>query len=88
MDHASGPYEKRPAVCQDYQPRAAEVAQRIAKLIHSRLPDVVVEHVGSTSLLACPGKGVVDLMLVYPERATASGQGRPGGARLPAAYQS
>ncbi len=54
MDDAIGPYEKQPAVCQDYDPRAAEVAERIAKLIHSWLPDVVVEHVG-----AVRGKGAL-----------------------------
>jgi GrpB-like predicted nucleotidyltransferase (UPF0157 family) len=34
-------------------------------LIEPHLPDVVVEHVGSTSVSGCAGKGIVDLMLVY-----------------------
>jgi GrpB-like predicted nucleotidyltransferase (UPF0157 family)/mannose-6-phosphate isomerase-like protein (cupin superfamily) len=34
-------------------------------LIRDRLPDVVVEHVGSTSLPGCAGKGVVDLVVLY-----------------------
>jgi GrpB-like predicted nucleotidyltransferase (UPF0157 family) len=39
----------------------------VAALIEPHLPGVVVEHVGSTSVPACAGKGIVDLMLVYPE---------------------
>jgi GrpB-like predicted nucleotidyltransferase (UPF0157 family) len=43
------------------------VAQRIAALITTRLPTVGVEHIGSTAVPGCAGKGVVDLMLLYPE---------------------
>ena len=38
----------------------------VADLIESHLPDVKVEHVGSTSVPGCAGKGVVDLMILYP----------------------
>jgi putative acetyltransferase len=62
-----GPYEGRPAVCHDYDPRTAEVAQRVSAAVRSRLPEVTVEHIGSTSVPACAGKGIVDLMLVYPD---------------------
>jgi GrpB-like predicted nucleotidyltransferase (UPF0157 family) len=62
-----GPYEHRQAVCQDYDPRTAEVARQVAASIRSHLPGVSVEHVGSTSVPGCAGKGIVDLLLLYPE---------------------
>jgi GrpB-like predicted nucleotidyltransferase (UPF0157 family)/mannose-6-phosphate isomerase-like protein (cupin superfamily) len=61
-----GPYETSPAACHDHDPRAFEVARRVAGLIAARLPDVVVEHVGSTAVPLCAGKGIVDLMVLYP----------------------
>jgi len=63
---AIGPYEQLPATCNDHDPRSSEVASRVADLIESHLPDVKVEHVGSTSVPGCAGKGVVDLMILYP----------------------
>ena len=61
-----GPYEPLPAICNDHDPRSFEVAKRVADLIESHLPDVRVEHVGSTAVPGCAGKGVVDLMVLYP----------------------
>ena len=63
---AIGPYEQLPATCNDHDPRSFEVAKRVADLIESHLPDVKVEHVGSTAVPGCAGKGVVDLMVLYP----------------------
>jgi GrpB-like predicted nucleotidyltransferase (UPF0157 family) len=60
-----GAYEKSPATCVDHDPRAIKVAERVADLIKSRLPDVNLEHVGSTSVPGCAGKGIVDLMVLY-----------------------
>jgi GrpB-like predicted nucleotidyltransferase (UPF0157 family) len=62
-----GPYLVRPAVCQKYDPRVAEVAQQIADLVSAHLPQVRVEHVGSTAAPGCDGKGIVDLMVPVPE---------------------
>jgi predicted metal-dependent HD superfamily phosphohydrolase/GrpB-like predicted nucleotidyltransferase (UPF0157 family) len=67
IERSIGPYENRAAVCQKYDPRAAEVAQRVAANIRSYLPGVVVEHIGSTSVPGCAGKGIVDLMLPYAD---------------------
>jgi putative acetyltransferase len=67
IDRIIGPYEDRQAVCQDYDGRTAEVAHRVATLIQSHLPCGIVEHFGSTSVPGCAGKGIVDLMLMYPE---------------------
>ena len=67
IERIIGPYEDRQAVCQDYDRRTAEVAQWIAASIRSNLPGVLVEHIGSTSVPGCAGKGIVDLMLLYPD---------------------
>jgi GrpB-like predicted nucleotidyltransferase (UPF0157 family) len=61
-----GPYEHLPAACLAYDPRAAEVAHLVGSLIEARLPGIVVEHVGSTAVPGCAGKGVVDMMVLYP----------------------
>jgi GrpB-like predicted nucleotidyltransferase (UPF0157 family)/mannose-6-phosphate isomerase-like protein (cupin superfamily) len=66
VERPIGPYEHRPAACLDHDPRAAEVTRRVGELVAGRLPGVAVEHVGSTSVPGCPGKGVVDLMVLYP----------------------
>lgn len=62
-----GPYENRPVVCQKYDPRAAVVARQIIGLVSSHLPLIRAEHVGSTSVPGCAGKGIVDLMIPVPE---------------------
>jgi GrpB-like predicted nucleotidyltransferase (UPF0157 family) len=60
-------YQIGPPACHDYDPRAGEVAGRVARLITARLPTVQVEHIGSTAVPGCAGKGIVDLMVLYPE---------------------
>jgi GrpB-like predicted nucleotidyltransferase (UPF0157 family) len=60
------PPEHRLVACRDHDPRSAEVARKIAALIEPHLPGGVVEHIGSTSVPGCAGKGVVDLMMLYP----------------------
>jgi len=60
------PYPRgTPAACREYDPRAPAVARRVAGLIRRRLPWVPVEHVGSTAVPGCAGKGVVDLLALY-----------------------
>jgi hypothetical protein len=72
IDPIIGAYEDRPATCHEYDPRSAEVAREVAALIEPHLPGAWVEHVGSTSVLGCAGKGVVDLMLLYPDEQLAA----------------
>jgi GrpB-like predicted nucleotidyltransferase (UPF0157 family) len=67
IDPVIGPYQSRPAACHDHDPRSVEVARKVAALIEPHLPGAAVEHVGSTSVPGCAGKGIVDLMLVYPD---------------------
>jgi GrpB-like predicted nucleotidyltransferase (UPF0157 family) len=79
IDPIIGPYEHRLAACHEHDPRSAEVARRIASLIEPYLPGAVVEHIGSTSVPGCAGKGIVDLMLLYKD-----GQLAPARERLDA----
>lgn len=68
--HVIGPYiriryEDPADAFRAYDPRCPAVAARVAALILAQLPGVAVEHVGSTAIPGCDGKGVVDLMLLY-----------------------
>ncbi|MCO5178391.1 MAG: GrpB family protein, partial [Thermomicrobiales bacterium] len=45
--------------------RYPTVATQVAELIKRALPDATVEHIGSTAVPGCHGKGVVDLLLLY-----------------------
>jgi GrpB-like predicted nucleotidyltransferase (UPF0157 family) len=48
-----------------WNPRAPEVAARVAASIADRLPDTPIEHVGSSSVPGCAGKGYLDLVIPY-----------------------
>jgi GrpB-like predicted nucleotidyltransferase (UPF0157 family) len=61
-----GPYQKLPAAVRPYDHRVAGAAQRLRDLIESALPGVTVEHIGSTSVPGCAGKGIIDLQVLYP----------------------
>jgi GrpB-like predicted nucleotidyltransferase (UPF0157 family) len=67
-------YDDPAAAYRPYDPRFSDVAQRVIDLIRARMPDAVVEHVGSTAIPGCAGKGVVDLMLLYPPGRLAAGR--------------
>jgi GrpB-like predicted nucleotidyltransferase (UPF0157 family)/mannose-6-phosphate isomerase-like protein (cupin superfamily) len=60
-----GPYQKSPAACNDHDPRAIQAAEQVAHLIKTHLPYVTVEHIGSTAVPGCAGKGIVDFMVLY-----------------------
>jgi GrpB-like predicted nucleotidyltransferase (UPF0157 family) len=59
-------YADPAAAFQAYDHRCPAVAARVTALIEARMPDATVEHIGSTAIPGCAGKGVVDLMLLYP----------------------
>lgn len=64
-----GPYEREEVVYRPHDPRAADVARCVGEAVREHLPEVKVEHVGSTAIPGCAGKGVVDLMIpVLPEQ--------------------
>jgi GrpB-like predicted nucleotidyltransferase (UPF0157 family) len=62
-----GPYVSQPAEFCAYDPGVAGIAQQLGALIHGREPALQVEHVGSTSVPNCGGKGIIDLAVLYPE---------------------
>jgi GrpB-like predicted nucleotidyltransferase (UPF0157 family) len=59
------PYDTRPASYHPYDPRAPVVAARLIAHIEPHLTRATVEHIGSTAIPGCAGKGVIDLMAVY-----------------------
>lgn len=59
-------YDDEASIVRPRDPRTIEVAKQVANLIESQMPDARVEHVGSTAVPGCEGKGVVDLQLLYP----------------------
>lgn len=61
-----GPYQPQPPACRPHDPRAAQVAQRVAELLHQQRPQLRVDHVGSTAVPGCAGKGIVDLLVAVP----------------------
>jgi len=66
MQPVIGPYPRpSPPTYQEYDPRAPAVAARLAALLQEQLPDMPVEHVGSTAVPGCAGKGVIDLAVEY-----------------------
>jgi 5-(carboxyamino)imidazole ribonucleotide synthase len=57
------PYERRPAAFRAWDPRAQDVARRVAALVASAWPGAVAEHVGSSAVPGMPGKGIVDIAI-------------------------
>jgi GrpB-like predicted nucleotidyltransferase (UPF0157 family) len=61
-----GEYKRVAPAYHQYDPRAAVVAQVLADAICSKDERLDVEHVGSSSVLGCGGKGYIDLLVTYP----------------------
>ena len=55
------PYERRPSAYHPWDPRAADVARELARLIASARPGTLAEHIGSSAVPGLAGKGIVDL---------------------------
>jgi GrpB-like predicted nucleotidyltransferase (UPF0157 family) len=62
-----GPYDEKMVVYRDFDPRSAEIARHVAGLISRYVPSVRAEHVGSTAVPGCGGRGIVDLLIAYPK---------------------
>jgi GrpB-like predicted nucleotidyltransferase (UPF0157 family) len=60
-------YTDVPASIHEYDSDAPAVAQRLVDAITAAAPGLSVEHIGSTAVPDCSGKGVVDLMVLYPQ---------------------
>ncbi len=50
----------------EYDLAAPIVAQRVIALIEGAAPWAKAEHIGSTAIPGCAGKGIVDLVTLYP----------------------
>ncbi|HEY5629794.1 MAG TPA: 5-(carboxyamino)imidazole ribonucleotide synthase [Candidatus Limnocylindrales bacterium] len=55
------PYDRRPATFEPWDPRTADVARELARLLDSARPGTAVHHIGSSSVPGLAGKGYVDL---------------------------
>lgn len=60
-----GTYEDTAAVFAEYDPRAPETAQLLKDAIEAREPRIIVDHIGSTAVPGCRGKGIIDLAVTY-----------------------
>jgi len=60
------PYSNSHTEYVEYDPGAIGAAARVAALIEAAAPWAKVEHIGSTAIPGCAGKGIVDLMARYP----------------------
>jgi GrpB-like predicted nucleotidyltransferase (UPF0157 family) len=60
-----GKYMYRPAEYLPYDHESPRVADSVAQMILAADAKFCVEHVGSTAVPGCCGKGVVDLILLY-----------------------
>jgi len=61
------PHPSPPAALRPYDPRAPEVAARVIALLRELLSDVQAEHIGSSSVPGCAGKGYIDLMVLFAD---------------------
>ena len=61
------PYEDCPAAFAPYDHRAPAVASLLAQAIQQQDPRLLVDHIGSTSVPGCAGKGNIDLAVTYLE---------------------
>ena len=59
-------YVTRAPAYEDYDPQSPIVAQWLSETITAVDPRLRVEHVGSSSVPGCGGKGYLDLMIIYP----------------------
>jgi GrpB-like predicted nucleotidyltransferase (UPF0157 family) len=60
------PYSESRTAYVEYDPGAIVVASEVGALIEAAAPWVEVEHIGSTAIPGCAGKGIVDMMAMYP----------------------
>jgi len=59
-------YSNSGAAYVPYDRAAVDVAASVGALIEKAAPWAKVEHIGSTAIPGCAGKGIVDVMVMYP----------------------
>ena len=62
-----GKYMYRPAEYLPYDYESPRVADSVVQMILAVDAKLRVEHVGSTAVPGCSGKGIVDMILLYPD---------------------
>jgi GrpB-like predicted nucleotidyltransferase (UPF0157 family) len=60
------PYSVSHTAYVEYDPAVVDVARHVIDLIEQAAPWIAAEHIGSTAIPGCAGKGIVDLMALYP----------------------
>ena len=55
------PYSAAPLVVVDPDPRWSDAAARVAAIIHERVPEIPVHHIGSTAVPGLAAKPVIDI---------------------------
>lgn len=63
------PHPAPPAALRPWSPHALDAASRVVALIVAQLPDTPVEHVGSSAVPGCAGKGYLDFVIPYRDEA-------------------
>ena len=65
-----GPYEAPGAAkvidLKPWDARGPAAANSVMRMLQAALPGIEIEHVGSTAVPGCDGKGILDLMLLIP----------------------
>jgi GrpB-like predicted nucleotidyltransferase (UPF0157 family) len=65
-----GPYDASGAAkvidLRPWDTRGPAAANSVMRILQTALPGIEIEHVGSTSVPGCDGKGILDLMLLIP----------------------
>ena len=91
-----GPYDapggQKVVDLRPWDARGPAAARSVIRFLQAALPGITIEHVGSTSVPDCQGKGILDLMLLIPDgrlndvRAVVDGMGfqpQSGGKKHP-----
>ena len=60
-------YQHQPAAFLEYDPRWAEVAALLIQVIEELNSRLHVDHIGSSAVPDCRGKGIIDLAVTYGE---------------------
>lgn len=63
--HLIGTYTHKPAEIVPYDRKYPVVAKYLMDILKKEMDWVTIEHIGSTAVEGCDGKGVIDLMALY-----------------------
>jgi GrpB-like predicted nucleotidyltransferase (UPF0157 family) len=61
------PYDAPPPRCDPPDPAASAAAAALVGFLRDRFAGAAVEHIGSTSVPGCAGKGTIDVVVLYPD---------------------